>query len=271
MAIKAFLSRSPGLLNRGPGAQPLWDMFLIPASSLQLVWTSCRRGYIIIWRPLFFALNSTPRQSRLYPDIPRPDVPVIYTGVFPILTAWLGRRSIYNNTSLNSFFNYFLPCVFNFLISRSYDLDRSLYWKFIAFQDGTLHDTFIIIIIILFASFLWVECPLNLWHTLVRNMRKEKVQWMAPYAGRPYGTKDFCFFFWILGMMESNRADDVSAWIYWLQDFEFQLRKVEFIFLLLNSHWGCLLVMKALALKYMLWTLLFNFKKLNCSFGFSAG
>ena len=26
-------------------------MVLIPASSLQLIWTSCRRGYIIIWRP----------------------------------------------------------------------------------------------------------------------------------------------------------------------------------------------------------------------------
>ena len=36
MAITAFLSRSPGLLNRCLGAQPLWDMFLIPASSLQL-------------------------------------------------------------------------------------------------------------------------------------------------------------------------------------------------------------------------------------------
>ena len=29
-------------------------MFLIPASFLQLTWTSCRRGYIIIWQPLFF-------------------------------------------------------------------------------------------------------------------------------------------------------------------------------------------------------------------------
>ena len=37
LAITAFLSRSPRLLNRGPGAQPLWDMFLNPASSLQLV------------------------------------------------------------------------------------------------------------------------------------------------------------------------------------------------------------------------------------------
>ena len=28
-----------------------WDMVLIPASSRQLIWTSCRRGYIIICRP----------------------------------------------------------------------------------------------------------------------------------------------------------------------------------------------------------------------------
>ena len=33
LAITAFLSRSPGLLNRGPGVQPLWDMFLNTASS----------------------------------------------------------------------------------------------------------------------------------------------------------------------------------------------------------------------------------------------
>ena len=36
MATTVFLSRSPGRLNRGPGAQSLWDMFFIPASSLQL-------------------------------------------------------------------------------------------------------------------------------------------------------------------------------------------------------------------------------------------
>ena len=40
------------------GAQPLWGMVLIPASSLQLIWTSCRRGYILIWRPLFFLRTS---------------------------------------------------------------------------------------------------------------------------------------------------------------------------------------------------------------------
>ena len=37
-----------------PGAwRPIlcWYMVLLPASSLQLIWTSCRRGYIIIWHP----------------------------------------------------------------------------------------------------------------------------------------------------------------------------------------------------------------------------
>ena len=66
MAITSFLSRSPGLLNWGPGGPSLcWNMFLIPASSLQLIWTSCRRGYIIVLRPL----NSTRRQSRPSPDL----------------------------------------------------------------------------------------------------------------------------------------------------------------------------------------------------------
>ena len=49
LAITVFLSRSPGLLNRGPSL--CWDMVLIPASSLQLIWTSSRRGHITIWRP----------------------------------------------------------------------------------------------------------------------------------------------------------------------------------------------------------------------------
>ena len=39
LAITAFLSRSPGLLNQCLWAQPLWDRFLNPASSLQLVWS----------------------------------------------------------------------------------------------------------------------------------------------------------------------------------------------------------------------------------------
>ena len=31
------------------GPSLCWDMVFIPASSLQLIWTSCRWGYIIIW------------------------------------------------------------------------------------------------------------------------------------------------------------------------------------------------------------------------------
>ena len=39
LAITAFLSRSPGLLNRGPRAQPLWVLVFSSASCLQLVWS----------------------------------------------------------------------------------------------------------------------------------------------------------------------------------------------------------------------------------------
>ena len=49
----------------GLGPSLSWDMVLIPPSSLQLIWTSCRRGYIIVLRPL----NSTRRQSRPSPDL----------------------------------------------------------------------------------------------------------------------------------------------------------------------------------------------------------
>ena len=120
MAITAFLSRSPGLLNRGPGGpaslghgphssifsptdlnsncsiggreSPLcWVLVLSTASYLQLTRTSCAPSYIIVLRPL----NSTCRQSRLSPWYLRLDAPVIYTSAFPILTAQPG--SICNN------------------------------------------------------------------------------------------------------------------------------------------------------------------------------
>ena len=90
IAITTFLFRSSGLLNRGPGGpasvvtcfsfyHPLsnssealnsncsiggpegplcWVLVLSTASYLQLTWTSCRRGSIIIWRPLFFLRGS---------------------------------------------------------------------------------------------------------------------------------------------------------------------------------------------------------------------
>ena len=52
----AFLSRSPGLLKRGPGVQPLWVLVFSTASYLQLVWfptnrISCALSYIIVQRP----------------------------------------------------------------------------------------------------------------------------------------------------------------------------------------------------------------------------
>ena len=38
----------------GPESPLHWVLVLSTASYFQLTWTSCRRGYIIIWRPLFF-------------------------------------------------------------------------------------------------------------------------------------------------------------------------------------------------------------------------
>ena len=107
-------------------AQPLWNMFLIPASSfklqllnrwpegplcwvlvfptasyLQLIWsptnwTSCAPSYIIIWRPPLF-LRASQFRTQFNPSTVKViswyssrDVPVIYTGAFPILTAWPG-------------------------------------------------------------------------------------------------------------------------------------------------------------------------------------
>ena len=54
MAITAFLSRSPGLLNRGPGGPA--SLGHGPHSNIfsPTDWTSCTPSYIIIWRPLFF-------------------------------------------------------------------------------------------------------------------------------------------------------------------------------------------------------------------------
>ena len=99
----------------GPSLSEGWFSLLhliSNSSDLQLVstptrLTSCLHpSYIIIWRPFFFLrasqfrTHSTHPRSRLwYPDIPRPDAPVIYIGAFPILTARPGRRLIYNTRS----------------------------------------------------------------------------------------------------------------------------------------------------------------------------
>ena len=56
LVITAFLSRSPGPINRGLGAQPLWMLVFSTASYLHLVWSptdwiSCALSYIIVQRP----------------------------------------------------------------------------------------------------------------------------------------------------------------------------------------------------------------------------
>ena len=57
--------------------------------------------------------------SRLYLDIPRPDAPVIYTGAFILLTAWTGRRSIYNNCTV-------IKYTFIFCSTNSFSCFRSV-------------------------------------------------------------------------------------------------------------------------------------------------
>ena len=46
-----FFPVLPGCSTGDLAPSLCWDMVLIPASSLQQIWTSCRRGYIIIRRP----------------------------------------------------------------------------------------------------------------------------------------------------------------------------------------------------------------------------
>ena len=93
----------------------------------------------------------------------------------------------------------------------------------------------IIIIIILLESFLGVEYLFNLWHKALASyfdtkIRRRKRSCGWPRMGVDHVRQRPSAFFWILGIIESNRANSDSAWIYWLQDFEFPLRKVEFMF-----------------------------------------
>ena len=66
LAITAFLSRSPGLLNRGPGGPASAGICSHSRIFSPTNWTSCRRSYIIIWRPLFF-LRATQFRTQFNP------------------------------------------------------------------------------------------------------------------------------------------------------------------------------------------------------------
>ena len=106
MAITAFLSRSPGLLNRGPGGPA--SLGHGPHSS---IFSSTNLNYLS--SGLYNNLTSTlpasvtishsiqPHDSQDRPLISwylRPDAPVIYTVAFLLLTAWLG--SVCNNSKI---------------------------------------------------------------------------------------------------------------------------------------------------------------------------
>ena len=75
LAITAFLFRSPGLLNRGPGAQPLLrhgsHSSIFSPTRLNFLSTGLYNNLTSTYflRASQFALNSTPRQSRSPPDI----------------------------------------------------------------------------------------------------------------------------------------------------------------------------------------------------------
>ena len=97
LTITAFLSRSPGLFNRGP-----WG----PASagtwfSFQHLLSNWSEFPVVGVISLFYAHSIQPDDSQCLPLISwylRPDASVIYTGAFLLLTAWPGRRSICNRS-----------------------------------------------------------------------------------------------------------------------------------------------------------------------------
>ena len=83
------------------GPSLCWDMVLIPASSLQLIWTSCRRGYIIICRPptsceRHNSHSIQPVDSQGYPPISSTGCTCYLHRCISHLTARPGRRSICN-------------------------------------------------------------------------------------------------------------------------------------------------------------------------------
>ena len=78
-----------------------WDMVLVPESSLQLIWTSCRRGYIIIWCPptsceRYNSHSIPPVDSQGHPLISSTGCTCYLHKCISHLTARPGRRSICN-------------------------------------------------------------------------------------------------------------------------------------------------------------------------------
>ena len=94
LAIAAFLSRSPGLLNRGP----LRGLVLTPRTDLQLIWTSCRAGLYnyststcFLWASHLHSIQLVDSQG--YPLISSTGCTCYIHRCISRLTAWPGRRS----------------------------------------------------------------------------------------------------------------------------------------------------------------------------------
>ena len=113
-SLPHLISNSSGLqtLNRGPRGPFCRVLAFSTASCLVSKLTDflSSPNYIIVQRPfLLVGVTIAPIQpihgQGYNSDIPRPDAPVIYIGAFPILTAWLGRRSIYN-TCINKIIQF---------------------------------------------------------------------------------------------------------------------------------------------------------------------
>ena len=88
------------------GPNLCWDMVLIPASSLQLIWTSCRTGLYNNLMPTYFLRAShlysiQPVDSQGYPLISSTGCTCYLHRCISHLTARLGRRSTcYNGTKI---------------------------------------------------------------------------------------------------------------------------------------------------------------------------
>ena len=113
LAITAFLSRFPGLLNRRPGGPLCWVLAFSTASCLQPTDFLSSPSYIIVHAHLqivgvTIALIQPIHGQGYDFDIPRPDAHVIYKCAFPILTARPGRRPIYNTRKKLSVFRKIL-------------------------------------------------------------------------------------------------------------------------------------------------------------------
>ena len=115
LAITAFLSRSPDLLNKGPGGPAsagTWFSFQHLLSNSLELWTQTDLNFLspglynnftstYFLRTSQFARNSTPIQSRSPSDIFDRMHLYIYTGAFLLLTAWPGSVCNTRNVVVN--------------------------------------------------------------------------------------------------------------------------------------------------------------------------